>query len=234
MRKAFVIICARGGSKGIKNKNLKKIGNLKLIEKSIIIAKKLKNISRIIVSTDSDKIARVAKKAGATIPELRPKNLAKDSTPEINVWKYLIKLLSKDKKYQFNIDSDFLISLSPTSPLRSLKDIKRGIEKFLSNKNNDALVSINEPYRNPYFNMVRKNNDKVSLVCSPRKNIYRRQDCPKVYDMNTVVYILKPSFILKANHLFDGKVTSIITDRKSSVDIDDEIDLKFAKSLLNK
>ena len=66
------------------------------------------------------------------------------------------------------------------------------------------------------------------------ENIYRRQDSPVVYDMNTVVYIFKPNFILKANHLFDGKVTSIVTDKKSSVDIDDKIDLKFAKSLLKK
>jgi len=232
MKKAVVIICARGGSKGIKNKNLKKIGNLSLVEKSIKIAKKLKNIRQIIVSTDSVKIARIAKKSGAIIPELRPKNLAKDNTPEIKVWKYLIKLLIKEKQYKFDINNDFLISLSPTSPLRELRDIKRGIKKFLSNKNNDALVSISEPYRNPYFNMVKKNNDRLSLVCSSRKNIYRRQDSPIVYDMNTVVYIFKPSFILKANHLFDGKVTSIVNDKKSSVDIDDKIDLKFAKSLL--
>ncbi len=234
MKKAVVIICARGGSKGIKNKNLKKIGNLSLIEKSIKIAKKLKNIRQIIVSTDSVKIARIAKKSGAIIPELRPKNLAKDNTPEIKVWKYLIKLLIKEKQYKFDINNDFLISLSPTSPLRELRDIKRGIKKFLSNKNNDALVSISEPYRNPYFNMVKKNNDRLQLVCSSRKKIYRRQDSPIVYDMNTVVYIFKPSFILKANHLFDGKVTSIVTDKKSSVDIDDKIDLKFAKSLLKK
>ena len=232
MKKAVVIICARSGSKGLKDKNLKKVGNLSLIERSIKIAKKLKNIRQIIVSTDSSKIASLAKKSGAIIPELRPKSLAKDNTPEIKVWKYLIKLLIKEKKYKFDVNNDFLISLSPTSPLRELKDIKRGIKKFLSNKNNDALVSMNEPYRNPYFNMVKKNNDRLSLVCSSRKNIYRRQDCPIVYDMNTVVYIFKPSFILKVNHLFDGKVTGIVTDRKSSVDIDDEIDLKFAKSLL--
>ena len=154
MKKAVVIICARGGSKGIKHKNLKKIGKFRLIEKSINIAKKIKNVSQIIVSTDSKKIANIAINYGVTIPELRPKHLSKDDTPEINVWKYLIKLLKK--KYKFDVNNDFLISLSPTSPLRNLDDINRGIKKFLSDKTNDALVSVSESYRNPYFNMVKK------------------------------------------------------------------------------
>ena len=173
MKKAVVIICARGGSKGVKNKNLRKIGNLTLIEKSIKIAKKLKNIRQIIVSTDSDKIARIAKKSGAIIPELRPKILAKDNTPEIKVWKYLIKLLIKEKKYKFNVNNDFLISLPPTSPLRELRDVKRGIKKFLSNKNNDALVSISEPYRNPYFNMVKKIMIDFNLFVLVEKNLQK-------------------------------------------------------------
>jgi len=234
MRKGIVIICARSGSKGIKNKNLKKIGNLSLVERSIYIAKKLKNIKQIIVSTDSIKIANKAKNLGALVPELRPKYLSKDITPEINVWKYLVELLEKKKELKFNLKKDYLVSLSPTAPLRSVEDVKKGIKKFLSNKKNDALVSINESHRNPYFNMVTKSKNRLSMVCKSKKRIFRRQDSPQVYDMNTVVYVLKPDFIIKAKHLFEGRISGVIIPKNRSIDIDDEIDLKFARVMNEK
>ena len=234
MKRGFVIICARSGSKGIKNKNLKKIGKLSLVERSIKIAKKLKNIKKIIVSTDSIKIANKAKKLGVLVPGLRPRYLSKDKTPEINVWKYIIKLLRENKNYKFDIKKDYLVSLSPTSPLRSLEDVKNGIKNFLKNNKNDALVSINESHRNPYFNMVVKSKNHVSMICKSKKRIFRRQDCPTVYDMNTVVYVLKPDFIVKAKHLFEGKVSSVIIPKNRSIDIDDEIDLKFARVMNEK
>ena len=229
MRNRYVIICARAGSKGIKNKNLKKIGKYTLVEKSIMIAKKLKNIKKIIVSTDSIEIANKAKKLGITVGELRPKSLSSDKTPELLVWKHIIRKLNDDQNLNFDLKKDFLISLSPTSPLRNLKDVENGIREFLKNKSNDALVSINESFRNPYFNMVRKKKNVVSLFSNLNKKFFRRQDCPKVYDMNTVVYIFKPEFILKTKHLFDGKVASVIIPKSRSIDIDDKIDLKFAK-----
>ena len=132
------------------------------------------------------------------------------------------------------MEKDYLVSLSPTSPLRSLEDVKNGIKNFLKNNKNDALVSINESHRNPYFNMVVKSKNHVSMICKSKKRIFRRQDCPTVYDMNTVVYVLKPDFIVKAKHLFEGKVSSVIIPKNRSIDIDDEIDLKFARVMNEK
>ena len=121
MKSAFAIICARGGSKGLKNKNLKKINGLSLVAHSVLMAKKIKIIKKIIVSTDSKRIADEAIKYGAVVPELRPKNLSGDTTPEWKVWKYLINLFIKKKYLGFNINKDFIISLPPTAPLRSKK-----------------------------------------------------------------------------------------------------------------
>ena len=130
MNNSIIIICARSGSKGIKNKNLKKIGGISLVGWAIKAAKKIKKIKKIIVSTDSTKIAKEAIKFGAEVPVLRPKKLSKDDTPEIDVWKHIINVVFE--KYKFFPDQ--IISLPPTSPLRSVSDINAALKKFSNNR----------------------------------------------------------------------------------------------------
>ena len=119
MKNIVALICARGDSKGIKNKNLLKIGKKSLLRISIEQAKKIKSIKKIFVSTDSKKIAKEAIKYGAIVPFIRPKNLAKDTTPEILVWRHAISFLNEKLK----INPDYIVSLPTTSPLRKLSDI---------------------------------------------------------------------------------------------------------------
>jgi len=232
MKSAFAIICARGGSKGLKNKNLRKINGLSLVAHSVLIAKKIKIIKKIIVSTDSKRIADEAIKYGAEVPELRPKNLSGDTTPEWKVWKYLINLFINKKYLGFNINKDFIISLPPTAPLRSKKDIINGIKVFNKDKP-DALISVYPSSRSPYFNMVKKEGKYFKLVIKPKKNISRRQDAPITYDMTTVLFIAKPQHILKKKNLFDGKVSSVIVSKKRALDIDDYYDLSLARKFAN-
>ena len=118
-------IFARGGSKGIKNKNISKLNGKPLIYYTIREAKKSKYINRIVVSTDDNKIKRVAKKLKVEILN-RPKKLARDKTPELDAWKHAIKT----EKDRFN-NNDLFISLPTTSPLRSVNDINNGIRKYI-------------------------------------------------------------------------------------------------------
>lgn len=215
------LICARGGSKGLNRKNIKNFFGKTLVEHAIKIGKEFKE-SKITLSSDDRKILNIGKKNKINILK-RPKKLSKDNSNELDVWRHYLNSMSiKNKKPKF------FISLPPTSPLRTADTVKRAINKY-SSGNYDFVVAIYKSKKNPYFNMVRKKKNVVSLFSNLNKKFFRRQDCPKVYDMNTVVYIFKPEFILKTKHLFDGKVASVIIPKSRSIDIDDKIDLKFAK-----
>ena len=174
------LICARGGSKGIKNKNLLKINDISLVGRSIIQAKRCLLINKVYVSTDSIKIKNEAEKHGASVPFLRPKKISGDKTSEILVWRHFINYIEKKIK-----KIDYIVSVPPTAPLRTTKDINECLRVAMKNKA-DVVLTGSISHRNPYFNMVKIKNKKISLVCSSKKNIVRRQDAPKCYDLTTV------------------------------------------------
>lgn len=223
------IICARSGSKGLKNKALKKISNKPLIAHTISLARKSKLFNQIVVSTDSQKIQSVSKKYGAKSWFLRPKSLSGDNSPKIPAIRHAFKESEKFFNQKFNI----CVDLDITSPLRNIKDIKNSISKFLS-KNSDILFTINESKKNPYFNMIEiSKDDTISLVKKNRKNkIIRRQDAPKVYEMNASIYVYKRKFLLTNNSLFTKKTSTYLMPRERSIDIDDKLDFKLVKYII--
>lgn len=221
--KIFAFIFARGGSKGIPNKNLIKINNISLLEHSIKIAKKINKINKIIVSSDSNKILNLSEKLGA-IPLQRPKKLSNDRAPEWEAWKHAVKNLSKKNHF------DIFISLPTTAPLRKCVDINNSLNKFLKFKP-DILYTINDSQRNPYFNMVIKNKNNIKRVINRRK-FFRRQDAPKTYDLNTVAIVTTPDYILTSPHQFYGKVYGSKIPISRSLDIDTHLDYKIAKLLM--
>lgn len=226
--KIYAFIFARGGSKQIPNKNIIKINNRPLIYYSIKLAKKIKKIDKIYVSTDSNKIAKISEYYGAEIIK-RPKNLCKDDTPEWLAWQHAIKYLNKKK-----IFFDFFLSLPPTSPMRSSVDILNCIKAY--NQNVDAVVTIRESSRNPWFNMVKLDKEnKVSIILKKKRtNYFRRQDTPKVFDLTTVATFTTPKYILSNKNKFVGKVKGVMVPKERAVDIDDKFDLQIVKSLLKK
>jgi CMP-N-acetylneuraminic acid synthetase len=227
MVKIVALICARGGSKGIKNKNLLKIKGNSLLQIAINQAKKINFIEDIFVSTDSFRIAREAKKNGALVPFMRPKKLSRDNTPEILVWRHAINFLQN----KLNIKPDYVISLPTTSPLRKIFEINLCINKTIKN-NLDMLFTVTKSSRNPYFNMIKKNKGKISLVCNNKnKRYFRRQDAPSCYDLSTVCYIFKPNYIKNNQNLYSGNVDFFEVSKKSSIDIDSRFDYKLAKLL---
>ena len=227
--KYIVLICARGGSKGLPGKNIKQLNGIPLIGWSIKIAKQIDRISRIIVSTDSEEIAKVALKYGAEVPFMRPKELAQDDSPEWLVWKHAIKHVES----YGNEDIDAIIVLPVTAPLRSVKDVNSCIDLFEESEV-DSVITVSEASRSPYFNMI-VNNDSgyASLVIPPKDQITRRQDSPEVYDMTTVSYVVDVNFIKNNNGIFEGRVRSVIIPRKRAIDIDNLMDFQIAECLLN-
>ena len=222
------LICARGGSKGIPNKNIKILDGEPLIVRSINQAKKLKEINRVIVSTDSKEIANIASAAGAEVPFLRPKNLAEDNSSEWLVWRHALESIKKlDGDYP-----DILIVVPVTSPLRNEDDLKKCLIEF--NKGNaDIVITVTKSHRNPYFNMVKINQEGLACLVIPQgKTIIRRQESLEVYDMTTVAYVTTPKFIIEKDGIFSGKVGHVQIPIERAIDIDNPFDLKIAELLL--
>ena len=227
MKQKFIaLICARGGSKGLKNKNIKIFDGKPLIAWTILLAKKVKEIDRVIVSTESRKIANIANKYGAETPFLRPKKLALDYSAEWDSWRHAVNYLEKQNEKPTGI-----IILHATSPLRAVRDVKECIKLFKKHKK--TVISISEAYRNPFYNMVKKEKNFFKIV-NFKKKIRSRQLAPEVYDMTTVAWMLRPETIKKNNFIFDDKVVGFLVPKNRAVDIDDKYDFEYALLLKRK
>ena len=224
------LICARGGSKGILNKNIKPLAGEPLIVRSINQIKELKEIEKVIVSTDSKKIASIAINAGAEVPFMRPKSLAKDNAPEWLVWRHALETINKiDGNYP-----DILIVVPVTAPLRTVKDLKNCLKEYQKG-DADIVITATDSNRSPYFNMIKVDEEGMAnLLISPRETITRRQDAPEIYDMTTVAYVTTPKFVLENDSIFSGKVRHVHIPIERALDIDTPFDFKIAELLLSK
>jgi CMP-N-acetylneuraminic acid synthetase len=222
------LICARGGSKGLPGKNIKPLGGIPLIGRSIQIAKQISRIDRIIVSTDSKEIAQVAIEYGAEVPFMRPAELAKDNSSEWSVWKHALDYLKKNDPKSL----DGIVNLPVTAPLRSKIDIENCLDEYEKGCV-DMVITVTKAHRSPFFNMVTNDNNGYSSLVIPGKNVFRRQDAPVVYDMTTVAYVVKPEHIQNNNNQFDGRVRSVEIPVERAIDIDTELDFLIAESFFS-
>ena len=223
------LICARGGSKGLPKKNTKLLNGKPLITWSINLAKKIDRISRIIVSTDNQEIADIAISSGAEVPFIRPSHLAEASSDEWKVWQHAVEFMKNNNFTQSN-----LISLPPTSPLRTIQDISKCLDEFEKQKF-EAIITVADSYRNPYFNMVRlEKNKNIKILIESDKKIIRRQDAPKVYDVLTVAYVTSFDYIINKNNIFEGKVGAVRIKKENAIDIDTALEFEIAEFLKNK
>jgi CMP-N-acetylneuraminic acid synthetase len=226
--KYVALICARSGSKGVSEKNIKPLGGIPLICWSIKHAKQVKKISRVIVSTDSEEIAQIARSQGAETPFIRPKEYAQDNTPEWLVWRHMLDYLDCH-----NYEIDGLVIVPPTAPLREVHDINKCINDY-ENGGVDIVVTVTDAQRNPYFNMVSiDERGYSSLVIPQQDNISRRQDAPEVFDMTTVAYVVRPQFVYDHGGIFEGKVRSVYIPPERALDIDTILDFKIAEYMIS-
>jgi CMP-N-acetylneuraminic acid synthetase len=226
--KAVAFVFARGGSKGLPGKNIHNFRGKPLIAWSIECAKSVASIQNVIVSTDSAEIASISRSYGASVPFMRPSELASDESPEWLSWQHALSYL---RESDFGMP-EVMISLPATAPLRSVLDVENCLKEYLKGRR-DVVVTVTDSQRNPYFNMVRENVDGSVELVMQDSQISRRQDAPIVYDLTTVCYVANSEFVLSHNSIFEGRVGAVKVPRERSLDIDSLEDLKYAEFLIN-
>jgi len=219
-------ICARGGSKGLPNKNLLEIGDKSLIGHTLTQAKLIENIDCIIVSSDSSKILEEGKMYGADILLQRSTELASDNAGKIDA---IIDCVTYAEN-KLNKNFDYVIDLDVTSPLRNVMDIENCLE-FTKNEVFKNLITVTNSKKNPYFNQIEITNEGPQLVKSAH-NIKGRQSAPRVYDMNASIYVWSKDFLINEKTLFSKDTIVYDMPEERSLDIDNELDFKFVKHLM--
>lgn len=221
------VIGARGGSKGLKGKNIRPLLGKPLIAWSIEQAKACPEISRVIVSTDDQRIADVALQYGAEVPFLRPGELAGDRVGKWAVWRHALEYCES----KLNWPVDIYVDLDCTSPLRDVEDISRAIGQFQRSKV-DAVFSICQARKNPYFNMVEYENGRLR-ICKPLpKPILSRQEAPPVYEHVGSIYVLSPDYLRRGTGLLSGRTEGYDIGSAKSLDVDSEFDFELIECLM--
>jgi len=222
--KYLAIIPARGGSKGLPNKNIKLLAGKPLIQHSIDAARAIFDDVDICVSTEDEQIRAVALKTGIEIPYVRPTVLATDTATSLDVVNHALQYYKAQGKTY-----DAIVLLQPTSPLRTSKHIEQAL-KLYSNEL-DMVVSVFETNSNPYY-VLFEENENGYLKKSKKGSFTRRQDCPNVWEYNGAIYIINTKSLQNANNFEFEKIVKFQMNAEDSVDIDNALDLKFAEFLL--
>jgi CMP-N-acetylneuraminic acid synthetase len=214
MSNILITLCARGGSKGVPNKNIKKLCGKPLIQYSIEVANEFSNTipdkCKISLSTDDENILSVASQCGLDTDYIRPAELATDTSGKVDVINHLVAYEEQliGEKY------DLVIDLDVSSPLRNKMDLIRAMDVIVNDSEAYNLFSVSDAHRNPYFNMVEKGTDGYfKLIKQLPANIFSRQTAPEVYDLNASFYIYKRAF-------FENNFNTVITPKAQIFMID--------------
>jgi len=221
------LITARGGSKGVPNKNIKMVGGKNLIVWTIEAALKSTALTRVVLSTDDKKIAEIGENNNAEVPFLRPRFLAQDNSPHIDVIFHAIKWLDENENWR----PDFILLLQPTSPLRTSQDIDKIISIGIS-KNADSVVSVCISQAHPYKMKIINRAGKMIDYTDKPKGYLPRQKLPDIYFENGALYLIKTKVFIEQKTLFPKNTIPYIMSEKNSLDIDTEWDVILADSIL--
>lgn len=224
--KILAIVPARSGSKGLKDKNIKNLNGKPMINYTIDAALESGIFSNIIVSTDSEKYAKIVEEAGAEVPFIRPKKLSDDESTTTEVILHAITEMEKRKDERY----DYFMLLQPTSPLRTAENIEEAYN-LLKEKNANAVVSVCETDHNPLWSNTLDESLSLDNFIDTRKD-KRRQELPTYYRLNGAIYLAKVSYYKKYNDFYINKSYAYIMNKRESVDVDDIIDFKLAEVLM--
>lgn len=224
------IIPARGGSKGIKRKNLVEFNGKPLVAHSIIHALESQLVNRVIVSTDDEEIASVAREYGAEVPFLRPKELAEDHVLDLPVFEHALKFLEEAEGDR----PDLVVHLRPTTPYRKPAWIDEAVRLLADHPEADSVRSVSEPDKHPYRMFTIGPDgflDPIMKHEHPVPYLLRRQDLPPVYYYNCVIDVTRPATIFGKNSMTGDRIFPYIMDPDEVIDIDSMRDLQIAQCL---
>lgn len=233
----LAVIPARAGSKSVPHKNIRMIGGKPMLAHSIDHAKKSRYINRIIVSTDSEEYAEIARRYGAEVPFLRPAEYATDTALDYDVFHHALTWLKEEEGYE----ADIVVQLRPTYPIRNVADIDAMIEMLLENSEAESVRSMSKATEIPYKMWLRwedpKNQNKdTNSECSARimplmtdmPECYNmpRQQLPMVYYQNACVDVFRPSVVLEKHSMSGDYILGY--EMTENYDIDTEEDFRRA------
>lgn len=231
--KTLCVISARGGSRGLPGKNVRLLLDKPLITWSIEQALATPEIDRVVVSTDSEVIAKVAREAGAETPFMRPVHLATSEAGKFDVFKHALASCEAfyGEEYEFYLDLDC------TNPLRDVSDISACIAKFRERRQHgvDGVFTVCPARKNPYFNQLEVDNLGALKVSKKLPAaVVRRQDAPVVYEHVASIYVLSPSYIRRASYLLDGYTEGYDIGCEKSMDVDSDFDFLLIEYLMKR
>ncbi|ARS36171.1 cytidylyltransferase domain-containing protein [Pontibacter actiniarum] len=224
MRTLF-LIPARGGSKGLPGKNIKSLNGKPLILYTIEAAREVSDAADICVSTDDVEIKNVVEQYGLKVPFLRPSEIATDFATSEQVVEHALQVYEEN-----GLVYDYIVLLQPTSPLRTGQHLKEALR--LIDEGTEMIVSVKETDANPYYVLMEEDSEGV-LYKSKTGLFHRRQDCPKVYELNGAIYIIEVKKFKEVG-LAQLKKKKYLMDKVSSIDIDDELDFTLAELVITR
>lgn len=233
MKNVLAIIPARGGSKGLPGKNILPLAGHPLIAYSIKAALDSPGITRVIVSTDSEEIAGVARQYGAEVPFIRPDEYAQDHSLDIDAFAHALLWLQENGGYL----PDLLVQLRPTSPIRYVHDIENCIQKVIEHPEADSLRVVTPSFHTPY-KMWRLDeegtylNPLLTLENTPDPYNQPRQSLPTVYWQIGTLDVIRPHTILKKYSMSGERILSYVVDQEQAIDIDDLVSFQRAEAYL--
>ncbi|KQL46515.1 acylneuraminate cytidylyltransferase [Brevibacillus choshinensis] len=222
-KSVLAIIPARGGSKGVPRKNIRNLSGKPLIAWTIEAAKKSSYIDQLIVSTDDEEIAEVAREWGCEVPFLRPAELAQDHTPGMDPVLHAMEMLP---------GYDFTLLLQPTSPLRITEDIDACLEQCVREAAN-ACVSVTHSDKSPFWMYQLSDSGKLLPILEAEQPVLRRQDAPDVFVLNGAVYVAKSSWLQQHRTFLHAETTGYAMPKDRSLDIDTKLDFTIVETIMN-
>ena len=228
--KRICTICARGGSKGVKGKNLRPIGGLPLIAHSLRQARASGLFDVIAVSSDLPDILKAAREHGADTVVMRPAEMATDTAAKLPVIRHCVAEVEQSLGVRF----DTCVDLDATSPLRSVDDI-HAVVRLLEDSGAGNVITAMPARRSPYFNMVELDEQGVVRLAKPVSPPFvRRQDAPACYDMNASIYAWTRHALMSAPGIFNPDTRLHVMPEERSIDIDSELDFEFVDFLMTR
>ena len=221
------VITARGGSKRIPKKNIKELLGKPLIYYTIKAALASKLLTKVILSSDDDEIIGIGKDIGVEVPFKRPRELADDTTPTIDVLIHAVNYVEKDQSFF----PDIIVVLEPTSPLRTAEDIDKALKKHIET-DADSVVSV---VKTDHWHPIRAKKIENGVLCDyclEEKEGVRRQDLPPAYFREGAFYSVKRDVLMNEHKLYGRVTRPYIMPPERSIDINSVLDFKFAEILM--